>query len=67
MGVVIRIGLIATLGVLGLMLARQRMRLELRGRDDRRDKRWLLVVILAYAPIPLVLYAWGRLLWAIPW
>jgi hypothetical protein len=65
METILRIVLVAATGVLGLVLAHERVKLELRGRDARRDRRWLLVVILAYAPIPLLLYAWGRVVWTI--
>jgi hypothetical protein len=63
---VIRLVVLAALATLGVVLARMRMDVELGDRAGRvHDRRWWLVAILAYTPIPLVLYAFGRVVWAI--
>ncbi|MEY2515140.1 MAG: hypothetical protein QOJ89_2498 [bacterium] len=63
---VIRVLVLAALAGIGVVFARMRMDLELGPRVGRaHDRRWWLVAILAYAPIPLVVYAFGRVVWAI--
>jgi hypothetical protein len=66
MTTVMRVLVLAAVAGLAVVLARIRVDAELGDGDrDVHDRRWWLVVILAYAPVPLVLYAFGRVIWAL--